>query len=70
MALAGIISSVLSLFDYNLRILMWIDSWGINTGWAIRIGLIVIGGVLFFAFKEATEETDAPAEATVDKDQE
>lgn len=47
-ALAGIISIILSLIDYNLRVLMWIDLWGAGIGWAIRIGLIVLGGALFF----------------------
>lgn len=56
MALAGIISSVLSFFDYNLRILTWIDNWGYTAGWGIRIGLIVVGAILFFVFKQGEEE--------------
>ncbi|MBK6694258.1 MAG: hypothetical protein IPG50_18930 [Myxococcales bacterium] len=46
-ALAGVISSVLSLIGYNLRILMWIDVWGAAAGWGIRIALVVVGAVAF-----------------------
>lgn len=48
LALAGILSSVLYLLGYNLRILMWVDMWGVGVGWGIRLGLIVVGAVLFF----------------------
>jgi len=47
-AIAGILSAAMSFVGYNLRILTWIDSWGEGTGWAIRIGLIVVGGALYF----------------------
>ena len=50
MALAGIVSAGLSLFNYELRILMWVDQWGTGVGWGIRVGLIVGGGVLAFLF--------------------
>lgn len=49
MALAGIVSTLLSFVGYELRILMWIDMWGTGVGWAIRIGLIVVGAALFLA---------------------
>ncbi len=58
MALAGVISAGLSLFDYNLRILMWIDMWGETIGWAIRGGLVVAGAVLFFVFKTSEDADD------------
>ena len=49
MALAGLISIALITFmDRELSILSWIDMWGDTIGWIIRIGLIVIGGTLFF----------------------
>ncbi len=48
LALAGILSIVLHFIGYNLRILMWIDRWGMGVGWGIRGGLVVVGGVLFF----------------------
>jgi hypothetical protein len=46
----GIMSIVLSIFDYNVRLLAWVDLWGNTMGWVIRILLIVVGGALFFMF--------------------
>jgi len=48
MAIFGVASIVLSFLGYNLRLLMWIDMWGETVGWAIRIGLIVVGLALMF----------------------
>jgi hypothetical protein len=53
LALAGIISIVLHFVGYNLRILMWIDSWGAGVGWGIRIGLIILGAVLFLVARSS-----------------
>lgn len=58
LALIGLVSSVLSFFDYNLRILMWIDLWGTTMGWVIRIGLIIVGAFLAFVFNSNAEEKD------------
>ncbi len=59
-ALIGVVSAVLSFFNYNLRILMWIDLWGTTMGWIIRIGLIVVGVLLLFMFgKGKDEETES-----------
>jgi len=44
LAAAGVMSSVMIFFGYNLKILMWIDMWGPAIGWVIRIALIV-GGI-------------------------
>lgn len=59
MAIAGVASVVLNFMEMNLRLLMWIDMWGEGVGWAIRIGLIVIGAVLFFMGKDDDEEEAA-----------
>ena len=61
LAISGVISSILYLIDYNLKILAWIDSWGSTMGWVIRIGLIVAGVALyFFAGQSADDESSAP----------
>ncbi len=62
LAFFGLFSSVLSFFGYNLKILMWIDSWGPTVGWIIRIGLILVGGALFFLFREKEEEIEVNSE--------
>lgn len=61
LAIFGLGSAILSLFDYNLRILMWVDLWGTTMGWVIRIGLIVVGVALLFLFNKS-EEAEAKSE--------
>jgi|GEM_PF-1558455 len=46
MAVLGIISSVLYVFDYNVQLLMWVDMWGPIVGWVMRIGFIIVGGAI------------------------
>lgn len=59
MFLFGLISAVLSFINYELVILIWIDSWGPTVGWIIRGALIVVGGILWLVGNnaEANEET-------------
>lgn len=47
-ALVGIASSVLSFFESNLVLLVWIDIWGETIVWVLRVGLIVVGAVIYF----------------------
>jgi hypothetical protein len=48
MFLFGLISTVLYFFDMELKILMWIETWGTTVGWAIRGGLMALGAGLWF----------------------
>lgn len=50
LAAMSIMSIALSIFNYNIRLLAWIDIWGNTTGWIIRILLILGGGALFFLY--------------------
>lgn len=50
LAALGVMSIVLSLFNYNIRLLAWVDMWGNTMGWIIRILLIGGGAALFFLF--------------------
>lgn len=57
LAAMGIISALLSIFNYNIRLLAWIDIWGNTMGWILRIVLVIAGGALFFLFgREEAEE--------------
>lgn len=47
-ALAGIFAIVLDFANRVPSVLMWIYNWGDTTAWAIKIGLVVIGGIMFF----------------------
>lgn len=58
MAVMGLASSILSIFDYNLRLLIWIDLWGNTTGWIIRVLLVVVGGALILLFNNKEEENE------------
>ena len=48
LVLLGAGSFVLNLLERHFIALSWIDNWGSQVGTAIRIGLIVIGAVLWF----------------------
>lgn len=58
LAAIGIMSIVLSLFNYNIRLLAWVDLWGDTMGWVIRIVLILAGGALFFFFGKEEEDNE------------
>jgi len=59
MALLGIAAIVLNFLNMVPRLLMWIYSWGETTAWAIKIGLIVVGAILFFVGKKSEDESEA-----------
>ena len=48
MMIIGAFTAVLPVVGMQSRIFGFLDSWGPTTGWAIKIGLIVIGAVLYF----------------------
>ncbi|TMM58886.1 hypothetical protein FEE95_05490 [Maribacter algarum] len=50
LALLGLGSILLSLFDYSFMVLAWIDFFGDTVAWIIRIGLIAIGLTLYFKY--------------------
>ncbi|MES0489813.1 MAG: hypothetical protein ABUK01_07485 [Leptospirales bacterium] len=47
-AIMGVASILLYQFGYELKLLSWIDNWGMNVGWTIRGALLAIGGGLWF----------------------
>lgn len=55
-AAMGIMSIVLSIFNYNIRLLAWVDVWGNTMGWVIRFLLILVGGLLYFFFGNYEDE--------------
>ncbi len=58
LALIGVVSSLLSFFNYNLRILMWVDAWGTTTGWIIRGALVVVGLFLLLVLGKSKDEKE------------
>lgn len=53
----GVGSIVLNFLGMEFRLLTWIDSWGVQTGWIIRIALSVVGGALWFFGRGDAEAT-------------
>lgn len=55
-AAMGVISALMYFFNYNIRLLAWIDIWGETMGWVIRVLLVIVGGALFFLW--GTEDVE------------
>jgi hypothetical protein len=57
MAMFGIAAIIFGFMDRAPRLLMWIYNWGDAIAWAIKIGLVVVGGALYFLTgKKETQE--------------
>lgn len=56
-AIAGILLIVLPFFGLTIKFLGWIDELGTTPAWAIKIGLVVVGAIMFFTGKSDDTET-------------
>ena len=61
LVLMGAGSFVLHYMDMEFRLLGWVDNWGPVVGTCIRIGLIVVGAVLWFLGKQQAGKKESPA---------
>jgi len=43
----GAAASIFGLMDRDLIVLGWINQWGQNTAWVIKIGFMILGAALF-----------------------
>ncbi len=57
----GIGSLVLNLIGFEFVLMMWIDNWGIETGWWIR-GAMIAGGVVLCLIGAALADPDSEGE--------
>lgn len=55
----GLGSFLLNYFNYEFKLLAWIDTWGPSVGIAIRAGLVVVGAALWLIGNK--REKAAPA---------
>jgi hypothetical protein len=62
MFLFGAASVVFGFMDRVPRLLMWIYNWGDGVAWAIKIGLIVVGAILYFMGSRSKAEAEVPEE--------
>lgn len=53
--LFGLGSIVLYFLNMNFKLLMWIENWGPNVGWGIRIGMAVVGAILFIVASKQSQ---------------
>jgi hypothetical protein len=60
MFLFGAAAVVFGFMDRAPRLLMWIYNWGDGAAWAIKIGLIVVGGALYLLSGRNKQEVAAP----------
>ena len=58
LVLIGVFSSVLQLIGYELRILGPLNNAGPAVAWGTRVGLIVVGAVLFFLAPKPAESPE------------
>jgi len=56
MAIFGLLAIVLSFFNSVPSILVWIYNWGETVAWAIKIGLVVVGAILYFMGNDGEED--------------
>lgn len=62
MAFFGVFAIILGLINRVPTILMWIYNWGETTAWIIKIGLVVVGAILFFLGGSNEEEPESSEE--------
>jgi len=60
MVLMGAGSFVLHFMNMEFTLLSWVDNWGTGVGNGIRIGLIVVGGILWLLGKQAAGKNESP----------
>lgn len=56
MVFFGVFAIVLNFFNAVPRILVWIYNWGDTTAWAIKIGLVVVGGIIWLLATKAEQK--------------
>ena len=63
MVLFGAGSFILNMLGREFTLLMWIDNWGPTMGLVIRIGLVVVGGALWYMGSKQNTGADTDAAA-------
>lgn len=55
LVIVGVLAIVLNFVNMVPSVLMWIYSWGETTAWGIKIGVVVLGALLWFFGKNEIE---------------
>ena len=46
MVILAIGSLIIPFFGFQFMLLSWVDNWGLPAGIGIRIGIVILGGIL------------------------
>jgi hypothetical protein len=60
LVLLGAGSFVLHFMDREFRLLSWVDNWGAGTGNGIRIGMIVVGAIVWYLGRASQSRAETP----------
>jgi hypothetical protein len=63
LVLLGAGSFVLDYINMQFILLSWVNNWGTSVGTGIRIGMIVVGAILWFIGKSAADKQASPPQA-------
>jgi hypothetical protein len=58
--LFGVAAIVFGFMDRVPTLLQWIYNWGDGTAWAIKIGFVVVGAVIYFMGTKKKQEKQTP----------
>lgn len=65
-AILGVLAIILNFLDRVPLVLAWIYKWGESTAWIIKIGLIMVGGIVWFVTRPRMED-EMEVEAEMEK---
>jgi len=57
LVLLGAGSFVLHFMDMEFRLLSWVDTWGAGAGNGIRIGMIVVGAIVWYLGSRSAQDS-------------
>jgi len=60
LVLLGAGSFVLHFMNMEFRLLSWVDTWGAGTGNGIRIGMIVVGAIVWYFGRSSQSSAETP----------
>ena len=58
LAFFGLFAIGLDFFGRVPKLLMWIYNWGETVAWSIKIGLVVVGAILYFMGNNTEESAE------------
>jgi hypothetical protein len=63
LVILGIVAIIFGFMERVPTVLSWIYEWGDGPAWAIKIGLIVVGAIIYILGARQTGSTTTPPKA-------